>query len=207
VIAGLLLAAGRSSRFGADKLLALLGGRPVVRWSAEALAAGVDELFVVVPPNAEERAGSARPRGLAAALDGVRAQPVENGARDAGLASSIAAGIAALPADCDAVVLALADQPLVSRRVVGLLRDAWRASGARAVAPRYRDGRGHPVLFSRACFEALGALRGDSGARAMLDAMGDALLLVPVDQPSPRDVDTVEALEALRAALAAGRTG
>jgi molybdenum cofactor cytidylyltransferase len=196
VIAGLLLAAGHSSRFGADKLLALLGGRPVVRWSAEALTAGVDELVVVVPPSAE---------GIALALEGLRVRLVENVARDAGLATSIAAGIAALPAGCDAVVLALGDQPLVSPDVVVSLRERWRATGARAVAPRYRDARGHPVLFARACFEELSALRGDSGARAMLDAMGDALVVVVLDEPAPRDVDTVAALEAVRAELAAGR--
>jgi molybdenum cofactor cytidylyltransferase len=67
------------------------------------------------------------------------------------------------------------------------------------VAPLYRDGRGHPVLFSRSCFPELSALRGDSGARALLDAMGADLVLVPVDADAPGDVDTPEMLEALEA--------
>jgi molybdenum cofactor cytidylyltransferase len=193
VIAGLLLAAGRSARFGSDKLLAPLGGRAVLRWSAEAIAAGVDALFVVVPPHAG---------AIATALQGLPVHLVENAARDEGMASSIAAGVSALPADCDGVVIALGDQPLVSPRLVGRLREAWRAGDARAVAPQYRNGRGHPVLFGRACFAELRSLRGDSGARPLLDALGDALLLVPVDDEAPRDVDTPEALESVRAATA-----
>ncbi|MEO7454937.1 MAG: hypothetical protein ABIY52_01650, partial [Gemmatimonadaceae bacterium] len=70
----------------------------------------------------------------------------------------------------------------------------------------YRDGRGHPVLFARACFEALGALRGDVGARAVLDALGERLALVEVDGDAPLDVDTPEVLAQLAALPGAGAT-
>jgi molybdenum cofactor cytidylyltransferase len=193
VIAGLLLAAGRSRRFGGDKLLAPLRGRRVIRWSAESVAGAVDVLYVVTAPEAHE---------LVRALGGLNVVVVEHSGRDQGLGTSIGAGIAAMSDAVEAVVVALADQPLVEREVARRLCEAWRASGgtARAVAPVYRDGRGHPVLFARSCFSELSGLGGDSGARALLDAMLDDLVLVPVESDAPRDVDTREMLEELEQA-------
>jgi molybdenum cofactor cytidylyltransferase len=190
VIAGLLLAAGRSSRFGGDKLVAPLRGQPVLHWSAAAIAAEVDELFVVVPRDSPARVK---------ALTGIQATLVEHAGRDDGMASSIRAGVAALPADVEAVVIALGDQPLVSSTVVRALCDRWRRVPTSAVVPRYRDGDGHPVLFDRACFGALGALDGDRGARTLLERLGDGCAL-GVDAERPVDVDTPEALRALAVA-------
>jgi molybdenum cofactor cytidylyltransferase len=190
VIAALLLAAGRSERFGGDKLLAPLRGHPVLFWSAAAIAPEVDALHLVVPPGATTRI---------AALAGMPCAVVENAGRDAGMASSIRAGIAALPPETDAVVIALGDQPLVAPDVVRQLCARWREGGVRAVAPRYRDGRGHPVLFGRETFPMLSALTGDTGARALLDSLGDAVAFVPVDGTAPVDVDTPDALRALAA--------
>jgi molybdenum cofactor cytidylyltransferase len=190
MIAGLLLAAGRSARFGGDKLLAPLRGRPVLFWSAAAIATEVDALFVVVPPDSSARL---------AAMEGIPFVVVEHAGRDAGMASSIRAGIAALPAEVEAVVIALADQPLVSAVVIRQLCMRWREGGVAAVAPRYRDGRGHPVLFGRSTFGALAALTGDSGARTLLASMGDELALVPVNASAPVDVDTPDALRRLAA--------
>lgn len=190
MIAGLLLAAGRSTRFGGDKLLAPLHGHSVLFWSAAAIATEVDALYLVVPPGSAKRVE---------ALEGIPSVIVEHAGRDAGMASSIRAGIAALPGDVVAVVVALADQPLVSCGVVRRLCERWRAGGVSAVAPAYRDGRGHPVLFGRETFVTLATLEGDTGARAVLDALGEQLALVPVDEMIPVDVDTPEALRALAA--------
>ena len=192
MIAGLVLAAGRSARFGGDKLLASLRGHAVLYWSARALeAGGVDALYVVVPSE-----GAAR----VAALEGTPCVVVEHAGRDAGMATSIGAGIAALPTSVDAVVIALADQPGVGADVVRRLCARWHEGGVAAVAPRYRDGRGHPVLFGRATFAALTALTGDGGAREVLDALGDGLAHVPVGGPMPQDVDTPDELRALEGA-------
>ena len=191
MIAGLLLAAGRSTRFDGDKLIAPLHGRPVLSWSAHVLAAEVDVLYVVVPPDASARI---------VALDGLGAVTVEHAGRDAGMASSIAAGIASLPDDMEAVVIALGDQPGISAVTIRRLRDRWRAGGATAVVPRYREGRGHPVLFARSAFAMLASLDGDVGARAVLDALGDEVALVDADGARPADVDTPDALRALEAA-------
>jgi molybdenum cofactor cytidylyltransferase len=190
VIAGVLLAAGRSARFGGDKLLAPLHGHPVLFWSAAALAVEVDALYVVVPSGDTARI---------AALAGMPAVVVEHAGRDAGMASSIGVGIDALPPSAEAVVIALGDQPSVLPAVVSRLCERWRAGGARAVVPSYRDGRGPPVLFGRASFDALRGLTGDAGARSVLDALGEAVATVPVADIAPLDVDTPDVLRRLAA--------
>lgn len=191
MIAGLVLAAGRGTRFGGDKLLAPLHGHPVLFWSAAAVAAEVDALYVVVPPGHGARV---------AALGGMPAVVVEHAGRDAGMASSIGAGVAALPEAVEAVVIALGDQPSVTPAVVRLLCDRWRAGGVAAVVPQYQEGRGPPVLFGRASFGALRALTGDAGARSVLDALGDAVGTVPLADVGLVDVDTPAALRRLAGA-------
>jgi molybdenum cofactor cytidylyltransferase len=191
MIAGLLLGAGRGSRFGGDKLLAPLRGQPVMFWSAATLGSMVDSLYVVLPPGDE---------GRRAALSSLPCTMVEHAGRDDGLGSSIGAGVAALAEDAEAVVVVLADQPLVSREAIRTVRERWREGGVEAVSPHYRDGPGHPVLFGRSTFAALRALQGDRGARDLLERLGDSVAIVPVDETKPIDVDTPEALRLLAAA-------
>ena len=78
------------------------------------------------------------------------------------------------------------------------LVDRWHAGDVAAVVPSYLDGRGHPVLFGRACFPALLALRGDVGARAVLEELGERAATVEVPAAMPADVDTPEALAVLQ---------
>jgi molybdenum cofactor cytidylyltransferase len=190
VIAGLLLASGASRRFGSNKLVALLHGRPVVRWSAEALASAVDDTWIVVPARSAE---------VHEALDDLPVRWVENPLAHEGMASSIRAGVAALPADTEAVVITLGDQPLIDAEVIRRVVGAWREapSGTRAVASAYADGRGHPVLLGASLLPALCALEGDRGARELLASLGDAVVVVDVRGARPVDVDTPEALAEL----------
>ena len=190
MIAGLLLAAGRSRRFGADKLCAKLDGKAVIRWSVGSLAS-LEAVYVVTAPGAD---------AVTQALSRLDVRFVVNLARDEGMASSIRAGVAALPEEAEAVVIALADQPRASAAVTRALCERWQAGGVAAAAPVYSDGRGNPVLFGRECFDALLALRGDVGARAVLVALGSRVGLVDVGEGMPVDVDTPEILDALQAA-------
>ena len=188
MVAGLLLASGASRRFGSNKLLADLAGRPVIRWSAEALVTAVDSLVVVIP------SGSAVLRGV---LHGLPVRFVENGSAREGMASSVRAGVAALPREVEAVVIALGDQPTTDPQVVRRVVTTWRTApvGASAVTTAYTDGRGHPTLFAAEHFPSLLALEGDRGARDLLASLGDAVTVVDVDGARPADVDTPETLE------------
>lgn len=192
MIAGILLASGASTRFGGDKLLAPLDGRPVVRWSADALVDRVDTLVVVV----REEALTVR-----RALEGLPIRWAINHDAERGMSTAIRAGIAALPVSVAAAIVALGDQPLVDPGVVERLVARWREHSAPAVQPRYDDGRGHPVLFDRSLFPALSALEGDVGARAVLESVADSLDLLTVAGPRPIDVDTPEALRDVAAEL------
>ena len=198
MIAGLLLASGASRRFGSNKLVATLHGRPVVRWSAEALASAVDDTWIVVPPHSAE---------VREALKGLPVRWVENSLAHEGLASSIGAGVAAVPMEAEAVVITLGDQPMIDGDVIRRVVDAWREApeGVRAVAVAYVDGRGHPVLFGASLFPSLLALEGDRGARELLSSLEDEVMVVYARGPRPADVDTPEALAALERSV--GGTG
>ena len=190
MIAGLLLASGASRRFGSNKLVAPLDGRAVVRWSADALADAVDESWVVV------RTGDAAVRP---ALHGLPLHLIENPNAREGTASSIRAGVSALPTEAAAVVITLGDQPSIDFKVIRRVVAAWRTRqrDTSAVVAEYDDGRGHPALFGAAQFPALRALDGDRGARELLVSLGIAVMVVTVAGERPADVDTPEALSAL----------
>ncbi|HEX7939495.1 MAG TPA: nucleotidyltransferase family protein [Gemmatimonadaceae bacterium] len=188
MISALLLAAGASRRFGAPKLLQMVNGRPVVRWSAESLAGVADETLVIVAPENE---------AMRRALEGLSVRIVVNPRAAEGMASSLSCGVAAASPLADAVLVALGDEPLLPRRCHERVIARFRAGGADVVAATYGGTRGHPVLFSRAMFTELRALGGDHGARAVADADPSRLSLVEMDEPHPIDVDTPEDLARL----------
>jgi len=189
VIAGLLLAAGGARRFGSQKLLALLDGTPIVRRSAEMLAAETDELWVVVGSDAEP---------VRRALDGAATHIVDNADWERGLSSSLAAGIHALPPEVEAIVIGLGDQPAVDRDVIRRVILGWRDTQRPIVSARYRGVRGHPVLLARAVFAEASSVSGDVGARDLIARDASRVALVDVDADPPRDVDTTDDLSALQ---------
>jgi molybdenum cofactor cytidylyltransferase len=176
---------------GHPKQLLDWGGRPLVRVAAEtALAARLDPLCVVV--------GGARAE-VEAALADLPLRIVVNPEYAAGQSTSLRAGIAALDATVDAVVVLLGDQPFVTAAIVERLVAEWQASRAPIVAPVYAGQRGNPVLFARALFPALLAIQGDQGARAVLAADPSRIHQVAFDDPRPlTDIDTLEDYERLR---------
>jgi molybdenum cofactor cytidylyltransferase len=179
-IRALLLAAGAARRFGADKLAAPLpDGTPVgVAAARNLLAAGCDVLAVM-------RASGAGIGPALAALD----VPVV-GCEDAelGMAHSLACGVRA-SADADGWIVALADMPFVRPATIAAVAAALGA-GAEIAAPSLDGRRGHPVGFSARWREELLALHGDVGARALLAAHADRILMVPVADPGIlRDLD------------------
>jgi molybdenum cofactor cytidylyltransferase len=116
-----------------------------------------------------------------------------------GLGTSLRAGVAAVPAEADGVIVCLGDMPQVSAALIDRLIAAYdEEKGALVVAPT-RDGqRGNPVLWSRRFFPDLMAITGDVGARHVLASYGEAVVEVPVQEGGAFvDIDTPEALEAL----------
>ncbi len=189
MIGAVVLAAGRGTRFGGDKVVAPLRGTAVVRHVVDRLqAGGLAPIVVIVAPGSEE---------ARRALDGTGVAIVENPQRDEGLSASLRLGVASLPETIDGFVVALGDQPDIDPQLVTRMVDVWRDSNAAAVVPEYADGRGNPVLFDDTMRRHLAQLTGDAGARELLERMGDRVVTLSVEGKAPRDVDTPEDLRAL----------
>jgi len=200
-IIGLLLAAGRGSRFSADgsanKLLAAIDGRPVCVAAAQSLRGALSRVAAATSPAAPAVADALRHAGCevivcdraAEGMGGTLAQAV----------SWLSARERAAGNEAPAWCVMPADMPWLHPHTVAALRDAWLAlppaRRERAVlAPVHRQMRGHPVLFGPAWSSALAQLRGDEGARGLISGQ---VTPVPVDDPGcVRDVDTPDDLAA-----------
>ncbi|WP_454916503.1 NTP transferase domain-containing protein [Xanthobacter sediminis] len=196
-VAAVVLAAGRGTRMGGpNKLLAEVGGRPVVRRVVEAALASCARPVVVVTGHQAER--------VRAALKGLDVTFAHNPDYRDGLAGSLAAGIAAVPPASPAALVLLGDMPLLEAATLDRLVSAFAPDEGRLVVVPVAEGRrGNPVLWSRRFFAELSALEGDVGARHLIAAHGEAVCEVKVAGPGTLiDVDTPEALRAA-AALAA----
>jgi molybdenum cofactor cytidylyltransferase len=195
VIAGIVLAAGRSSRLGRPKQLLPVHGEPLIRHTLRrVLASSLDQVILVIGHEADE---------VRAAVAGLPAECIFNPDAAAGQSTSVRAGLAALSPDIESAVFILGDQPGVDPEVIDTLIEAWRESRAPVVAPRYEDRIGNPILFDRRVFPELALLEGDTGARPVVRAYEDSgeLRLVPVNGAAPPDVDTEADYAALIATL------
>ncbi len=192
-VAALVLAAGRSTRFGPEnKLLADMGGEPVVRRTVKAvLGSGVTSVIVVTGHMAEE---------VRTALDGLAVSFVASPSYRDGLSASLKAGLAALPRGLDGVLVALGDMPgVVSADIDRLVSGLAPKEGRSIVVPTHGGKRGNPVLFAAHLVSELAEVEGDAGAKHVIGRHGDEV--AEVDIGSPRifaDVDTPEALERAR---------
>jgi molybdenum cofactor cytidylyltransferase len=195
-VAAVILAAGRSTRMGGpNKLLAEIGGRPLVRIAAEQALASRAGPVVVVTGHQHE--------AVEAALAGLEVERVNNPNFADGLSTSLRTGLAALPADIDAAVVCLGDMPQVSAGLLDRLIAAFDPErGALIVIPTIEGKRGNPVVWSRRFFPELMALEGDVGARNLIGRYAEAVAEVPLtDRAVLVDVDTPEALDRVRTEL------
>ncbi|SDR91018.1 NTP transferase domain-containing protein [Bradyrhizobium canariense] len=192
-ITAVILAAGRSTRMGGpNKLLADLGGKPLVRTVTEqALASKASDVIVVTGHQAAE---------VEKALAGLKVKFVRNPDFAAGLASSVKSGIAAVPDNADGAVVCLGDMPLIDARLIDRLIEAFAPDSGNLIAVPVSDNRrGNPVLWSRRFFDELMTLDGDIGARHLIAKHGEAVAEVPVEGHGAfLDIDTPEALVAAR---------
>jgi molybdenum cofactor cytidylyltransferase/nicotine blue oxidoreductase len=191
LIAAAILAAGRGERFGGDstKVLARFRGRPLVAHAvAAATESGLAPVLVVVGNAADTVSTRFANESIVV---------VRNEQWRTGIASSLVAALRELVPrdDVDAVVVGLADQPLVGAEAYCRLAAAYD-DGARLAVATYEGVRGNPVLLAREHWDEAMALTGDEGARVLLRRHGATE--VPCDGTgSPTDVDTPADLEAL----------
>jgi len=181
----IVLAAGASSRFGSAKQLVRVAGRPLLH-TAVARAAEVAGTAVSVVLGA-------RAAELAPLLKHSQSAVIINRDWREGLASSIRAGVARLPSSCTAVLLTLVDQPAVTAEDLKRLVSAWRRQPDYIAAARYGATTGVPAIFPRSTFPDLQSLRGDTGARALLQRNPDRVVRVPMASAA-LDIDTPEDL-------------
>ena len=181
-VAGVLLAAGTSTRFGDDnKLVATLDGEPLVRHAARTLLdASVAPVVVVVGHEADR---------IRDALAGLDLRFVANDAYAEGQSTSVRAGIGALDATIDAAVVALGDMPFVDPDTVETLVSAYEAGVGDAVAASHDGQRGNPVLFDQRFFADLTAVEGDIGGRQILVKSDRSACVAVPDSGVRRDID------------------
>ncbi|HEX5005105.1 MAG TPA: nucleotidyltransferase family protein [Gemmatimonadales bacterium] len=186
----LLLAAGRATRFGGQKLLALWRGRPLVTHSIALIGAlrarGRLAGATAVTPAGDEAVTPLLRQG------GFRI--VRNDHPEWGISHSLRLGLgslAALEPQPEAALIFLADQPAAPREAAEEVIGAWQAGGSVVVRPRYADTPdvpGHPLLLDRDAWGIADSLRGDQGLGPALERSPHLVLQVDVDGANP-DVD------------------
>jgi molybdenum cofactor cytidylyltransferase len=184
-VAGVILAAGRSARMAPrNKLLETIGRQPIIARVAEvALASGVKPVVVVT---------GFEPQRIAEALRGLDVACVHNPDFAAGLSTSVRAGLAAIPVDCDGALVLLGDMPFVEAGDLAVLIAAFAAKDRNSICVPVRHGRiGNPVLWGRAHFPELMNLSGDAGGKRLLEVLRERVTEVEVASDGIfADVDT-----------------
>jgi molybdenum cofactor cytidylyltransferase len=193
-VAAIVLAAGRSIRMGTNKMLAEIGGEPLILLTLRSLLRSRARPLILVTGHESEK--------LLAAVAGLEIGVVSNPRYREGLATSLAAGLAAVPAEAPAALICLGDMPLIGHKLVdALIARSEERPEAAAVVPAHGGEWGNPVLIARKLFPEVAALKGDAGARRLLRGRDDVALLDAPDASVLLDADTPEALAELRARL------
>lgn len=183
-VAAIVLAAGRSRRMGANKLVGDFAGRPLIAHAVGAALESRASPVVVVTGFEAER--------VEAALAGLGVRFVHNPDYARGMSTSLIAGIGSLPDDSDGALVCLGDMPRVTADHLDRLIAAFDPPAGRAIGiPAFRGRRGNPVLWARRFFPEIRGLTGDVGARALIAEHADQVYEVAVEDDGVLfDVDT-----------------
>jgi 4-nitrophenyl phosphatase len=197
-VAGIILAAGASTRFGRPKQLLDWGGVPLLGHAAgEALAAGLAPVIVVLGSQAE---------AVREALGEWPVHAVMNWRWGEGLSTSVQVGLMALPPQAEAAILVQCDQPLLTADLLRTLVARFEETGAAIVHPTHAGRRGTPTMFARRLFPELAAVSGDQGGRALIARHAGEVATVEVSDPDLlADVDTPADFERLRRSVSGSR--
>ncbi len=189
-IAGIILAAGLSTRFSGNKLLANHKDKPIIRWVAEAALASQLSQVVVVLGHQTAEVGNA--------LANLPVNIVVNPDYQQGQSTTVITGLNAVQADHQAAMYLMGDQPLIETAIIDELINAYTNSRHAICYPSYQNKRRNPVIFSDAFFNDILALKGDTGARAIIDTNPDRAFAVDYDSEQPfLDVDEENDLNSL----------
>lgn len=191
-IAGVVLAAGTSSRMGSNKLLLTVGGVSMLRRAVAAARAGGLKPVLVVLGHQSERALDE--------LAGLPCTPILNTEYPSGMNSSVRVGICAVPPGASGAVLMLADMPFVSGSMVRVLVERFRATGAQLVVSKYGDVSAPPILYRRDLFGELGSsVDGDGCGKRVAKQHRDHAVEVQWPSSLLTDLDSPEDFERLQA--------
>ncbi len=188
-IAGILLAAGASTRMGKTKQLLPLGEKTLIeRVLVEALNSELDKVVLVLGYQAVE---------IKKIINPVSPQPklsiIENRQFKQGISSSIIAGLSEIENTHDHVMILLGDMPFIHRDLIDLLLRRYLQSGLPIGAIKGKERPVHPMIFSRELYPELLILQGDVGARALFTKYRDQVCLIEPEGPyDGRDIDTPE---------------
>jgi molybdenum cofactor cytidylyltransferase len=186
VVGVCVLAAGTASRFGTSKLTQTLRGKTLVQHALLAARAGCDGLIHLVVGHDQQSVIDAS----AGLFDSV----VINDNYQSGIGSSIATGVKTCRDDSDAILILLADQPLITASHISNLINTWSAASNEIVASSFEGITSPPILFPSSAFDALSKLSGDTGAKDLLT--DNAYTVVEIDFPAAAiDIDTPEDLQ------------
>ena len=186
-IVGVVLGAGKSTRFGSPKQLLPFGDTTLLgQVVRNANASALDRVVVVLGRASEE---------LRATVDFGRAEVVENTAYGTGCASSLLAGLDAAGEACGSIALLLGDQPGVRPEFIDYSIATWGRERPWAAVTSYLGNLGHPFFFAREAFADLRSLHGDKAVWKLIEAHPERVLRIEIQAPLPPDVDNPEDYE------------
>ena len=195
-VAGVVLAAGSSSRMGRNKLLLELGGETVIRRAVRAAVdGGLDPVVVVLGHEAER---------VRAELSGLPFRPVLNPDHARGVGTSLQVGVAEVPTSAAAIVVILADMPFVTASMIGAVVEQYRTTGLPVVVSRYGETEAPPTLFDRSLFAELLSITGERSAKQVARRHEHEAAVLAWPAEALRDLDVAGDYQDVRALLAKG---